>query len=96
LARHLNPFGISPGTIRLETGETPKGYSLSDFQDAFARYLPSRSATAPQTRLSAPPGLVVSATNALDVADNQREETKQPADCGAVADESPDCWEEVA
>jgi Protein of unknown function (DUF3631) len=39
LARLLAPFGITPATIRTSTG-TPKGYQLSQFQDAFARYLP--------------------------------------------------------
>jgi len=39
LARLLAPFGIKPGTIRIG-GETPKGYQLSQFEDAFARYLP--------------------------------------------------------
>ena len=39
LARLLAPFGIAPATIRTSTG-TPKGYQLSQFEDAFARYLP--------------------------------------------------------
>jgi hypothetical protein len=39
LARVLAPFKIKPGTIRTADG-TPKGYVLSQFDDAFARYLP--------------------------------------------------------
>jgi hypothetical protein len=36
----LKPFAITPGTIRLDTGNTPKGYHLAAFEDTFARYLP--------------------------------------------------------
>jgi putative DNA primase/helicase len=38
LAKVLKPFRIIPGTIRLDTGSTPKGYYRSAFDDAFARY----------------------------------------------------------
>lgn len=48
LAGLLRPFGIRSGTVRVGDA-TPKGYTLSDFSDSFARYLPdSESATAPQ------------------------------------------------
>jgi hypothetical protein len=40
LARLLKPFGICPGTIRLEK-ETAKGYLKENFADAWTRYLPS-------------------------------------------------------
>jgi putative DNA primase/helicase len=40
LARYLRSFHISPGTIRLSNGTTPKGYKLEQFKDAFERYLP--------------------------------------------------------
>ncbi len=40
IARMLRPFGITPETIRFGE-ETAKGYRLSAFEDAFARYLPS-------------------------------------------------------
>lgn len=39
LARLLAPFAIAPATIR-KGGETPKGYLLAQFEDAFTRYLP--------------------------------------------------------
>jgi putative DNA primase/helicase len=39
LARLLKPFGIAPETFRLGD-QTPKGYQLARFEDAFARYLP--------------------------------------------------------
>jgi putative DNA primase/helicase len=43
LARLLKPYRIRPSTIRTGVGEhdTGKGYRLSQFADAFARYLPS-------------------------------------------------------
>ncbi len=39
LARMLRPFGIAPGTIRLDADKTSRGYYLSAFDDAFDRYL---------------------------------------------------------
>ena len=40
LAHLLEPFGIRPGSIRLEDNRVLRGYQLSHFQDAFERYLP--------------------------------------------------------
>jgi len=40
LARLLEPFGIRPGSIRLEDNRVLRGYQRSHFQDAFERYLP--------------------------------------------------------
>ena len=40
LAKQLNVYGISPKTVR-HGPDTPKGYDLEQFRDAFARYLPS-------------------------------------------------------
>jgi hypothetical protein len=39
LANQLNRFGISPRGIRVGD-ETPRGYLLDDFKEAFSRYLP--------------------------------------------------------
>jgi putative DNA primase/helicase len=48
LARLLKQFGIVPHTIRVGTA-TPKGYLLTDFKDAFARYvLPEQILQPPQ------------------------------------------------
>jgi hypothetical protein len=41
LARMLAPFEIAPATVRMPDGTTPKGYLLSQFEDAFTRYLPA-------------------------------------------------------
>ena len=40
LAKILRPFSVVPKTVRLEDG-TLKGYHPNDFEDSFARYLPS-------------------------------------------------------
>jgi putative DNA primase/helicase len=39
LARKLKPFGVYPKNIRIGAA-VPKCYEISDFDDAFARYLP--------------------------------------------------------
>jgi len=41
LARRLKPYGVSPRTIRLDDGSTPKGYKREQFEDAWARYCPT-------------------------------------------------------
>jgi hypothetical protein len=50
IARLLQPFQISPGTIRLTGDRTPKGYYRAAFTDAVTRYLPNQNqnATPPQ------------------------------------------------
>lgn len=69
LALLLRPFGILPKSVRI--GEnTPKGYLLDDFEDAFARYLPrgSANATPQQSSNSADMGEGASAAVFTDVA----------------------------
>jgi hypothetical protein len=39
LGRLLAPLGITSGTIRTGTHQTPKGYRLGHFEDSFERYL---------------------------------------------------------
>lgn len=52
LARLLRNFSISPKSIRLDDGSTPKGYTRDQFLEAWETYLPteatSRDATTPQ------------------------------------------------
>jgi hypothetical protein len=50
LARLLVRYAIKPGTIRLSTAETPKGYMRAAFEDAWTRYAP---ATPPSSRHTA-------------------------------------------
>lgn len=39
LAKQLSAYGISSKTVRFSPHDTPKGFELSQFKDAFARYL---------------------------------------------------------
>jgi hypothetical protein len=49
LANLLSPYGIKPKTVRFGNN-TPKGYELSQFEDAFKRYL-TPSGNLPQRRI---------------------------------------------
>ena len=76
LARLLKDFSIVPGTIRLASGSTPKGYKRDAFVPHWERYgmgLPEApsdlSATTPQPRVEAVSGQFSSATSSRDVAD---------------------------
>jgi Protein of unknown function (DUF3631) len=40
LAALLKPFKVRPATVRVGD-DTPKGYQLAHFEDAFSRYLPA-------------------------------------------------------
>jgi hypothetical protein len=51
IARQLTPYGVrSHGTIRIG-GQTGKGYLLSDFEDAFNRYLSAKTVTPLPTQI---------------------------------------------
>jgi hypothetical protein len=52
LGDRLRPYGVRSRTIRVGTS-TPKGYYLSAFQDAFARYLPTSLASNRHTATNA-------------------------------------------
>lgn len=58
LSKQLAVYGIKSKTVRLGHANTPKGYELSQFEDAFERYL-AASPDAPQQRneLPEPSGL---------------------------------------
>lgn len=53
LARLLSSFGIKPRQIRI--GQNKQGYYIADFEDTFARYIPSVKTP---TTLQSPSGLV--------------------------------------
>jgi hypothetical protein len=88
LAAQLKAFGIKPKTFRRE-GKVWRGYELAQFDDAFARYLPLRSATPLQTSVSAGLETFLSATPNADVADEKRENPSVSAECCGVADRNP-------
>jgi len=60
VARILKTFGIVPNTTKLSNGSQPNGYRLSQFADAFARYLPhspsSPAGSSPSSPTPAIPG----------------------------------------
>ncbi|MBA3018745.1 MAG: DUF3631 domain-containing protein [Proteobacteria bacterium] len=93
LARLLRPFGISSKSIRIDDN-TPKGYSLKQFEDAFQRYLnhttghipPDQTATTQQANNINNLCENQSATQEKDVAVQKRCEPMPVKDCGVVAD----------
>lgn len=96
LARELARFGIAPCTIRLPSGQTPKGYRKEAFGEAWERYLPAatplspieggcESATAPQASkiLEFPGDRAATVTN--HVAERSGQNPWYSAGCGGVA-----------
>jgi hypothetical protein len=76
LARLLRPYGIKSGTVRVDDA-TPKGYSRSALEDAWARYL----APSPESPPQAP-----QAPQALDPPHEKPREHRDVADVADVAD----------
>jgi putative DNA primase/helicase len=54
VARLLKDFAIFPNTIKLSDGKQPNGYKRSQFDDAFARYLPQPPGSPVQSSPSSP------------------------------------------
>jgi putative DNA primase/helicase len=86
LARLLKPFKIVPRTIRLPSDDTPKGYVLEDFHDAFSRYLPISIRHAATALNSKGNSEYRSATPTPPVADKNRLKPAENLVCGGVAD----------
>jgi len=95
VAKQLVAYGIASKTIRLGAYETPKGFELSQFSDAFVRYLATPLKLPPQTLY--PPQ--ANKHKALTVADNPPQviirnnaatlEAPPLLGCGVVADKTP-------
>jgi hypothetical protein len=89
LARLLKSLKIRPGTKRIGD-RTPKGYYLSQFEDAFRRYLGQEGEFQPPHRHNidemGPSGDSPSATSEPPVADEKCEKTNGDGLCGGVAD----------
>lgn len=95
IANIIGEYGIAPKSVRIGPNDTPKGYELGQFQDAFARYVSSAvenddlSATPPQSNNCA----------AVAVADHPPQNSSAPPSatlepatdnaCGGVADRKP-------
>ena len=91
VAKLLQPFGIRSRQLRLSDGRAGiHGYLLSDFQDAFARYLGVQSATPLHARHGAGSSDSQSATASKGVAERKQPKATHGAGCSGVADESPD------
>lgn len=95
LAKVLEPFGITPKTIRLPNDTTPKGYLRVDLADAWERYLGSDSPPTPESTATAPHPFPdkdlepsASATHAQGVADGNDPNPLPDKGCGGVADEN--------
>ena len=88
LARILHPYGILPQNIRV--GNTvPKGYNVSDFADAFARYLPSIRYNATSESNSGETPDSVSATAPPCSGYEDAGLASEQAGCSVVADKTP-------
>jgi hypothetical protein len=84
LARLLKPFKVSPVSVRLADGTTPKGYKRESFLELWERYF--QAATPPQPADTATFGEFQTATPESDVAFRNRPKAAATATCGAVAD----------
>jgi putative DNA primase/helicase len=85
LSRLLGKFGIISENVRF-AGSVLKGYHLHRFEDAFARYLPSESATTLQANSDGHFSQNQTATGASDVAVPKSDKTLGDSDCSGVAD----------
>lgn len=83
LARLLRRYAVRPTTIRVGD-ETPKGYLLKTFEDAFARYLPFDPQQPQQSSNDAKTDPASNRNTTSSVADSESVETPRP-DC-VVAD----------
>lgn len=86
LATLLKAFGVRSKDVKIG-GEVRKGYSLADFEDSFARYLPDLSAaplhTLPEKETGVAGKKVSSATKNI----NATEDALKTADSSEIADE---------
>ena len=84
ISQLLKQYGIKPKTIRMKDGYTPKGYSLDQFEDAFARYLSPEVVVPPQRNDSSQATPIMGS----DVAEQAQLETQRGGDENVAADVS--------
>jgi uncharacterized protein DUF3631/Toprim domain-containing protein len=95
IAKLLKPFGVRPGTIRLDDGTTPKGYLRAWFDDAFDRFCSEGGENPVSTRHTATDlfsqelSQLSSATSHPDVADKSGQRLSNTNDVADVADKNP-------
>ena len=92
VAKLLEPFAVSPSTIRIE-GTTAKGYRTEQFEDAFTRYLPECPSQR-HNHLETGENLTLgSVTPQSNVTDAKTLEPLVSATCDGVTDESSESTE---
>ncbi len=88
IAKLLKPFDIKPKNVRIDD-KIPKGYELSQFNDAFTRYLPPQSATPLQTNKNKDLGGNYPLHADNRVADKSGSNSLNNNECSGVADKKP-------
>jgi len=89
LSRLLKPYGIIPQNIRVGNS-VPKGYTVTDFRDAFARYLPSIRYSATSKATSSESPYSASATDRHCSGYENASSASPQAGCSGVADKKPE------
>jgi hypothetical protein len=93
LSKQLSTYGISSKTIRFSTHDTPKGYELSQFEDAFARYLKApedltqQGNSKPVANNGEPEGVADILQQGLDSLQSATTKTKPDVDPASDADD---------
>ena len=87
IAKLLEPFGVTPGTIRIAGGTTVKGYKLEQFTEVFQRYVSAESVTPSQAHDSAGLRTDASVTPTPDVTDETPHKDNDCASCDGVTDD---------
>lgn len=89
LSRLLKPYGIIPQTIRV-SATTAKGYTVTDFRDAFARYLPSIRNTVTSKATSSESPYSASVTDRHCGGYESASSASPQAGCDGVTDKKPE------
>jgi hypothetical protein len=93
LASLLRPYKIISGTIRLDTGKTPKGYKRAQFYEAWDRYMPPPGGSEPPQRHNPQKPAVFwpdpAATDVADVAAKNAGKLSNFNDVADVAGKTP-------
>jgi putative DNA primase/helicase len=96
LARTLKPFGVSSRNLKQPDGSVLRGYLLTDFEEAFTRYVPSSTENPVSKRYratsrsqSGDPPLFRSATEAAGSVSENRTNPAPDATSSAVAAQNP-------
>lgn len=87
LAKQLDVYGIKPKTVRMDKKDTPKGYEVAQFEDAFRRYLPAPPPE-PAGPTALAPNVAATAQQQIDPVPTDPVPTDLLPGCGGVADTS--------